>query len=205
MSPTTRSQSMASTSEDTGSTIMASPSSSVAKSGSKSGTLYFYTARHSDTYAPFSQWYPCTFKCPTSGITYTSTEQYMMHRKALLFAPGSPICDKILSNSNPASIKKLGRQIPGFSDDVWERERENIVEMGNYLKFSQVDGLKDLLQGTGEREIVEASARDRIWGIGFTTQQKPEEKRDQWGLNLLGKCLMKVRETLKLEEGGQSD
>ncbi|KAI5818586.1 hypothetical protein BZA77DRAFT_305995 [Pyronema omphalodes] len=180
---------------------MASPSTSVPKNNQK--TLFFYTARRSDTYAAFSQWYACTFQCPVSQTTYTSTEQYMMHRKALLFAPESPICDQILSSHDPATIKKLGRQIPGFSEDIWEREREGIVEMGNFLKFSQVEGLRELLVGTGEREIVEASARDRIWGIGFTVSHNVEEKREQWGLNLLGKCLMRVRERLRAEEGGE--
>lgn len=65
--------------------------------------------------------------------------------------------------------------------------------------------LKDILLATGDREIVEASPMDKIWGIGFGAQKAAEVGRERWGLNLLGKALMEVRKTLREEaknEGG---
>lgn len=91
-----------------------------------------------------------------------------MHRKALLFAPDSPITAQILAAGQPAphphQLKKLGRQVSGFSDEVWKREGYGIVLQGNLLKFSQNSELKEkLLLATGDRELVEASPLDRIW------------------------------------------
>ena len=47
---------------------------------------------------------------------------------------------------------------------------------------------------------------DRIWGIGFSAENA-EKNRHRWGLNLLGKALMEVRERIRreetMEEGGQ--
>lgn len=71
---------------------------------------------------------------------------------------------------------------------------------GNYLKFTQNEDLKKMLLGTGEKEIAEASPRDRIWGIGFGAK-RAGDVRERWGLNLLGKALMEVRERIREEEG----
>lgn len=51
---------------------------------------------------------------------------------------------------------------------------------------------------TGERELVEASPRDRVWGIGFEAGWA-EEQRGAWGMNLLGRALMTVREEIRGE------
>lgn len=44
----------------------------------------------------------------------------------------------------------------------------------------------------------QASPRDRIWGIGFAAEEA-EGRRAEWGENLLGKALMRVRERLREE------
>ena len=59
--------------------------------------------------------------------------------------------------------------------------------------------LAEVLLATGEREIVEASPMDRIWGIGFGERKAEEVGRERWGLNLLGKALMEVRSELREE------
>ena len=55
------------------------------------------------------------------------------------------------------------------------------------------------LLATGDRLLVEASPFDRTWGIGFSAKVA-ESKREFWGLNLLGRCLMEVREQFRKEE-----
>ncbi|KAF8246645.1 DUF1768-domain-containing protein [Wilcoxina mikolae CBS 423.85] len=128
----------------------------------------------------------------------------MMHRKALLFAPTSSYPSQILSTTNPRACKALGREVPGFDPKVWNQHRERIVEEGNWYKFSQDEGLKKLLLETGERELVEAAPRDRVWGIGFG-KERAEGMRERWGLNLLGKCLERVRGRLREEEGKEGE
>lgn len=58
--------------------------------------------------------------------------------------------------------------------------------------------LRKQLLATGTRDLVEASPRDRIWGIGFGWKNA-EKQRQRWGLNLLGKALVEVRERLRGE------
>jgi len=60
------------------------------------------------------------------------------------------------------------------------------------------EALKDMFLATGNRELVEASP-DRIWGVGFE-EEEAEEKREEWGLNLLGKCLERARKRIKEED-----
>ena len=132
----------------------------------------------------------------------------MMYHKALLFAD-IEIAAQIMAAPEPAVQKALGRKVSGFDDEVWKANRERIVEEGNWWKFvngvgakteESGKGLRERLMETGERELVEASPRDRIWGIGFG-KNNAEANRGRWGLNLLGKALMRVRERLRGQEG----
>lgn len=53
---------------------------------------------------------------------------------------------------------------------------------------------------TGDREIVEASPGDRIWGVGFGAKRAGGQ-RERWGLNLLGKALVEARRVIREREG----
>lgn len=75
----------------------------------------------------------------------------------------------------------------------------NVVEEGNYMKFTQNENLKKLLLDTGERELVEASRFDRVWGIGYSAANALYVEKEEWGQNLLGKALMRVRERTREE------
>lgn len=83
-----------------------------------------------------------------------------MHGKAILFGD-EVMAQKILETTSPALQKKLGRQVQGFDEDTWKREREKIVQEGSYYKFTNAvdEGhkkwLKKLLLETGDRELVE--------------------------------------------------
>ncbi|KAI1346782.1 hypothetical protein F5Y01DRAFT_263019 [Xylaria sp. FL0043] len=64
--------------------------------------------------------------------------------------------------------------------------------------------LRDVLLATGARELVEASPRDRIWGVGFGAKNAVNN-RHKWGKNLLGKCLMEVREQFRKEKETEAE
>lgn len=68
----------------------------------------------------------------------------------------------------------------------------------------KVGRLAAALLETGDREIVEASPRDRIWGVGFGAKNA-EGQRARWGSNLLGKALMEARKVLREEQKTNSD
>lgn len=66
--------------------------------------------------------------------------------------------------------------------------------------------LKELLLATGDRELVEASPRDRIWGVGFGAERAEQLRvtcKEKWGTNYLGKALMEVRDKIRAEESRQ--
>ncbi len=64
-------------------------------------------------------------------------------------------------------------------------------------KFSQHSELKAFLIGTGNRILVEASPRDKIWGIGYSQKNEFASIPSKWrGKNLLGFALMEVRDLL---------
>ena len=78
-----------------------------------------------------------------------------------------------------AEAKALGRQVRSFDQELLERQCDAIVERGNFLKFSQDERLKEILLGTGNREIVETSPNDRFWGIGYDTESA-EGNTENW-------------------------
>ncbi len=142
-----------------------------------------------------SQWYRCEFI--VDGIKYNCMEQYMMAQKALLFGD-MYYYFKIMSSENPRDMKNFGRQARGFEVNVWDAVKMDIVRTGNYHKFSQNPKLRDFLLGTGDMVIVEASPWDKVWGAGIDTKDKRVNFIDQWpGRNLLGFCLMQVRDNIR--------
>jgi ribA/ribD-fused uncharacterized protein len=126
----------------------------------------------------------------------------MMHQKAILFGDEATAA-AIMETREPGKQKKLGRLVKNFNEDEWRRNRERIVEEGSYHKFAhslvEEEDLKAKLLATGDGELVEASPRDRIWGIGFS-EQNATQNRHSWGLNLLGKALVRARERIRKED-----
>jgi ribA/ribD-fused uncharacterized protein len=145
-----------------------------------------------------SQWYISRFTDPTTNQTYNCAEQYMMHQKAV-FRNEETAAAAILDTPYPKEQKDLGRAVANWDDAAWDEIKEKVVEEGSYMKFSQNKKLRDMLLMTGDRELVEASASDRVWGVGFNAKSALS-RREDWGTNLLGKCLMKARERIKEEK-----
>jgi ribA/ribD-fused uncharacterized protein len=139
----------------------------------------------------------------TETVKFPSAEHWMMVQKALLFQDAE-VARQIMDvtgagSTDMAYIKSLGRKVRGFDEATWVAKRDGIVLEGNLLKFRQNPDLKAKLLATGERSLVEASPRDRIWGVGFG-EKNALNKKDNWGLNLLGKALEETREILREEE-----
>ena len=141
-----------------------------------------------------SQWYETGFK--VDDIYYPTAEHYMMAEKARLFNDEKVLQD-ILMSKHPGDAKKLGRAVRNYQDEVWKKQRLSIVIRGNEAKFSQNKELKNFLLNTRERALVEASPRDRIWGVGMEKSNPEIENPARWkGLNLLGFALMATRKLL---------
>ena len=142
-----------------------------------------------------SNWYPSEF-C-IDEIHFTSMEQYMMYKKAVLFHD-MKIALKILQTSDVAEIKRLGRAVSGYDENYWNGVRQIIVYQGLMAKFLQNAKLKDLLLSTGDSILAECAVKDRVWGIGLSMKDVDRLDKAKWkGQNLLGYALMLVRERLQ--------
>jgi ribA/ribD-fused uncharacterized protein len=154
-------------------------------------------------------------------VVFPTSEHWMMVQKALLFGcvhssysahhikfqrgaflSDKEIARKVLSVEETTSdrmryVKGLGRKVKNFDETKWKTNRVRIVLEGNKLKFGQNEELRQKLIQTEEKTIVEASPRDKIWGIGMGETKAISSGESKWGLNLLGKALMDTRKALR--------
>ncbi|MBP3209600.1 MAG: DUF1768 domain-containing protein [Oscillospiraceae bacterium] len=142
----------------------------------------------------FSQWYKAPFT--VEGITYQTCEQYMMAKKALLFNDIEHYY-LIMNEPDPRKDKAYGKDVRNYDGELWHSCNEEIIFRANYAKFSQNPELKAALLATDDKQLVEASPKDKIYGIGLEASDPRATDPTQWkGTNLLGKMLVKVRTVL---------
>ncbi|KAI4921814.1 hypothetical protein J4E90_000241 [Alternaria incomplexa] len=181
-------------------TTIPPPSVSMSSSASTppaSKPVFFWQPRDGNGY--LCQWYWSKFTLDAE--TYVTTEMWMMVQKARCFND-EEIAKQMLETTDPKTHKQLGRMVSGFDEKVWDERKLEIVTQGNYHKFTiseDAENLRGMLLATGERELVEASPHDRIWGVGFA-EKDAERNRYRWGKNLLGRALMDVRKKLREED-----
>lgn len=147
--------------------------------------------------ACFSNWFTAPFT--VEGLRYPTAEHYMMAGKARLFGDDEAL-ERILKAPSPGAAKRFGREVRKFDEVTWVAERSRIVEEGVLAKFAQHEELRAFLVATKKRVLVEASPKDRIWGIGLGADDERATNPIQWnGLNLLGFALMRARGVLLAE------
>lgn len=115
-------------------------------------------------------------------IMYPSSEHAYMARKTL----DRDLKFEIAKLPHPSVARKFGKNLILRPD--WEFYRVLAMRSVVWNKFSQNSVLKDKLLATGNLYLEETNDwNDKFWGA------------DQFGngLNMLGKCLMDVRTTLK--------
>lgn len=145
-----------------------------------------------------SQWWMEDFS--VDGVTYSCAEQYMMAEKARLFHDFEML-EKIMTASHPKEMKAYGRAVQHFDKKTWDKTCYSLVKKGNLAKFSQSLRLWNFLKSTKNRILVEASPRDRIWGIGMGKSNPDAECPLKWrGTNFLGFALTETRDILLQNE-----
>jgi ribA/ribD-fused uncharacterized protein len=171
--------------------------------------IYFW-----ETKSVFSQWHLCEFEGATFWLypesdtkrkdiindnfpltiqKYSSTEQFMMYHKAMLFFD-IECAKKIMATNDVRKIKAYGREVKFFNSKVWDYYKVEIVYAANKAKFTQNTTFREILIATNGKTIVEASPNDSIWGIGLSKDDILSSKRNTWkGHNLLGEVLTLLR------------
>lgn len=144
-----------------------------------------------------SNWADTPFLDTRSGDPYNCAEQYMMHKKALLFND-LDIAKKIMTKTFPGDQKALGRKVKNFNKEVWDEHARQIVYEGCYYKFTQNEDAYNYLIETKGYYLVEASPTDTVWGVGLGGYEKEIEDPKNWrGTNWLGQVLTQLREDLE--------
>lgn len=148
-----------------------------------------------EQYGFLSNWYLSEFT--VDGVSFSSMEQYMMYKKAVLFEDAD-IAAQILDTDDVVLIKELGRKVSCYNDSVWNGMRQIIIYKGLIEKFRQNEDLGKALLDTRNDTLAECAVKDRIWGIGLSmTDERRNDINDWNGQNLLGYSLMLVRDELR--------
>jgi ribA/ribD-fused uncharacterized protein len=157
--------------------------------------VFFWRTSDPGNSKVLGQWQPAAFDY--AAAHYSCTEQFMMAEKARLFGDKTNEA-KILSSTDPAKMKALGRKVTNFEPDLWDKAKHTIVLTGNYQKFAQNKVLRQYLLSTGDAVLAEASPIDKIWGIGLSMDDPKAKDLRSWnGQNLLGFALMEVRDEIR--------
>jgi len=120
-----------------------------------------------------------------------------MAMKAKTFEGNDDVLEKIMATGNPERQKELGRQVRNFDGATWSNVSMGHVVTANVAKFSQNESLLAELIATGNRELVEASPHDQIWGIGLHWNDDAVLDKEKWrGTNWLGQAIMTARTTI---------
>ena len=150
-----------------------------------------------DAFGEFSNWFRSEFEY--DGKHFINSEQAFMYLKAKLFND-TDIIEKILKNGNPMICKNLGRCVKPFDPVLFDENKYQFMVDVLLAKFSGNPSLKKLLLDTGDAILVEASPKDKIWGIGMDLNHPDFNDSSKWkGQNLLGKALMEVRAKLSTD------
>lgn len=148
-----------------------------------------------EPYGFLSNWYLSEFS--VDGIIFSSMEQYMMYKKAVLF-DDTDMASKILNTDDVDIIKEFGRKVSNYNDTVWNGMRQVIIYKGLLEKFRQNEDLRKALLDTGDNVLAECAVKDTIWGIGLSMTDNSRHDINAWnGQNLLGYSLMLVRDELR--------
>lgn len=131
---------------------------------------------------------------------YNSTEQYYHAQKALCFKDNI-MFNKIMKTTEPKLQKSFGNKVSNYNEEIWNKHRFNIMFIGLYAKFTQIEIAKKKLLETNDMYLVEASPYDKLWGAGISEKSKKINDPSKYpGKNMLGILLMQLRDELRQKE-----
>ena len=94
---------------------------------------------------------------------------------------------RIKNADGPSQAKSLGNDPKHPPRNDWEEIKDNVMRLCCLRKIQTHESVYNLLISTGERPLLEDSAKDYYWGIGAEGN----------GKNMLGIILMEIRNLLK--------
>ena len=141
-------------------------------------------------YAFLSNFYPSpfVFKEGEDEFIAKTVEHYYQYMKTPSLEEGIEILDA----DTPAEAKRLGRL--SYLRKDWEDIKVEVMMTALREKFA-IPELKEKLLATGDAYLIEGNSwHDNYWGICICPKCTA---KDMVGKNMLGRCLMKIREEIK--------
>lgn len=139
-------------------------------------------------------------------VYYRTAEHWMMAHKADIFDPSGTARQNVVRAATAADAKNVATNAANGGHrslwDRWNATKEDVVYEGNLHKFKAHPAEKQKLLGTYPNKLVEATARDPIWGAGLDAHDiigRNLSYGNLSGQNLLGKALERVRLQLYVE------
>lgn len=144
-------------------------------------TLFFY--ERDRPYYEFTNF--ASYDVEYRGKIYPTSEHLFQARKFIDSRP--ELAEQIRTTPNSRAALETATRLRKLQRSDWYNVNISVMEEVVLLKFTQHRKLYEMLLGTGDRELVEASPVDAFWGYGH----------DRKGRNELGKALMKIRDQLR--------
>jgi ribA/ribD-fused uncharacterized protein len=119
-----------------------------------------------------------------NNINFFTIEHLYQASKFPLFPK---IQEEIINERSPITCKQISRKYNSFVRQDWNEIRIDVMNWALQIKLSQNwKHFGRLLESTGDKDIVEYTLKDKIWGA------KPEGNMLS-GQNILGKLLVNLR------------
>lgn len=145
-------------------------------------------------YSILSNHHPSVFTL--EGQKFHSMEQFLAYERAKLSEDEGTV-QRAKEATDPIKAKAILNDLRNDHADVWTTRVEDTTIKGLRGKFTQNGHLLSFLRNTIPLQLGEASQNER-WGTGFNLNSPEVLDTSKWNPtgNLLGRCLMKVRQEL---------
>ena len=143
-------------------------------------TIFFYSTRE-QPYGCFSNFSPHAFELDAKR--WPTSEHYFQAHKFT----GEEDEEAVRQAASPMVAARIGRSRRRPLRPDWDKVKDDIMRRAVLRKFETHPGIRAILLGTDDEEIVENAPRDYYWGCGA----------DGSGQNKLGQTLMQVRAILR--------
>jgi N-glycosidase YbiA len=145
--------------------------------------IYFYSTR--DAYGCFSNF--SAHGIELKGAWWPTNEHYFQAQK---FA-GTDHEEAVRRAKTPKQAAEMGRDRSRPLRPDWEQVKDDIMREAVRQKFLAHKDIQQILLGTGDEELIEATTNDYYWGCGT----------NRTGKNMLGTILMEVRAEIRSQPG----
>ncbi len=127
---------------------------------------------------PFS-----SYMVEIGGVLYPTAEHAYQAGK---FLHNRDIHDTILRVTSPMYAKQLSHQYAHLKDPQWEEKKVEYMQHIFEQQLLQHPAIREVLEKTGDTELIEGNTEDEFWGVGAGS-----------GQNYIGKCWMNLRQKYK--------